>query len=268
MRNVLTVGGSDSLAGGGIQADLKTFEELNTFGVSAVTSIATIMPSNVSVSILGAELLERQLDSIMGQMQIQIAKLGLIGNLESIWVIQKQFQKFRLPLVVDPVLSFKEGTVQSRTDYIEALKSAIIPLASVITPNLAEAEKLSGLPIMTTSQLPLAARIIQQMGCPNVVIKGGSQLAGSDAIDYLRMGQQEYWFMEPKIAAETTNGAGCTFSAAITALLACGHPLPIAVARAKKFVREAIAQGIPIGIHSGSVYQGAARQGAGCYAEK
>lgn len=260
LENVLTIAGSDSLAGGGIQADLKTFEEMNVFGVSALTSIASILPTDVAVTPLPADLLDQQLTSILTQLPLRAAKTGLLGSVAAIEVVSQQLRKHPVPLVIDPVLVLKEGALTPQAEYLATLKQRLLPLGTVTTPNLAEAQQLSGLTLTKAEQLPAAAQRIQALGCPNVVIKGGSRLAGSTAVDYLRVGDQDYWFSTPKLKQTTTDGAGCTFSAAITAQLALGKPLPDAVAVAKRFVRLAIRHGVTISDQFGSVWQGASRQ--------
>ncbi|KJW12734.1 bifunctional hydroxymethylpyrimidine kinase/phosphomethylpyrimidine kinase [Levilactobacillus spicheri] len=268
MQNVLTIAGSDSLAGGGLQADLKTFEELNTFGLSAITSVVSIMPTAVTVSLMKPEVLNQQLTAIFSRVPIRIIKTGLLGDVEMIRVVHAQLSQRSVPLVIDPVLTFKEGGEYTQQDYVRMMKRQLLPLGTVVTPNLAEAQALSGMFLNRAEQLPEAAQRIQHLGCPNVVIKGGSRLAGTDAIDYLRMGDQDYWFMEPKLKTPRTDGAGCTFSAAITALLAQGHPLPVAVSRAKTFVRSAIRDSVVIDERLGSVYQGSLRRREKQHAKK
>lgn len=261
MENVLTIAGSDSLAGGGIQADLKTFEELDVFGVSALTRVASIFPGKVNLTQLAPEVVEQQLTSILSQLPVRFVKTGLLGDVATLDLVCDQLRQYPVWLVVDPVLVFKEGGMDLATDYIAALRQRLLPLAYVTTPNLDEAAQLSGLAAITTrEQMRTAAQRIQTLGCPNVVVKGGSRLAGAVAVDYLRYGDEEYWFTEPKIQKKTTDGAGCTFSAAITALLAAGVALPQAVAQAKQFVRAGIDHGVAISEQLGSVWQGASRR--------
>jgi pyridoxine kinase len=267
MQNVLTIAGSDSLAGGGLQADLKTFEELNVFGLSATTSIANIFPDDVSIKVLDPELVKEQLDSVLTQVPIAYAKTGLLGSVAMIELVKQELEENNLPLVVDPVLVFKEGETAEEVDYLAAMKNDLLPLASVTTPNLTEAEQLSGLKIESIGQLPQAAQRIQDLGCPNVIIKGGSRLSGNEAVDYLLTEKQGYWFRNNKIDTAITNGAGCTFSAAITAFLAQEKSVVDAVKMAKEFVRLAIIHGVTIG-DSGSVWQGATRQQEDHHAKK
>lgn len=260
LQKVLTIAGSDSLAGGGLQADLKTFEELNVFGFSVTTSIASIYPNRVDIEVLDSELVLQQIQSVLSQTELSAVKIGLLGSVKIIEEILNQIKFQSALLVVDPVLVFKEGEVANNQAYLEILKSKLLPLAFLTTPNLTEAEELSGMSINSPEEMVEAAKIIQSLGCPNVVIKGGNRLKGLQAVDYLLTEQQEYWLSSPKISTTITNGAGCTFSAAITAYLAQNRTVYESVKLAKKFVSEAISKGISIG-DSGSVYQGAFRQG-------
>ncbi|MFC6274092.1 bifunctional hydroxymethylpyrimidine kinase/phosphomethylpyrimidine kinase [Levilactobacillus tangyuanensis] len=261
MENVLTIAGSDSLAGGGIQADLKTFEELNVFGVSVLTSVASILPSGVSLYQIDSAIIKQQLDSILTQLPVHFAKTGLLGDLPALETVCDELAAHPLKLVVDPVLVFKEGDTQLQSDYLKAMQQRLLPLGFVTTPNLDEAGQLSGLGKITTkAEMVTAAKAIQAFGCPNVVIKGGNRLPGDTAVDYLRYGEQDFWFESPKIHQSTTDGAGCTFSAAITGQLANGRSLPDAVNDAKRFVHLGIEHGVVISPQLGSVWQGASRQ--------
>lgn len=260
MEDVLTIAGSDSLAGGGIQADLKTFEELDVFGVSALTSIASIISDEVILNQINSAVILQQLDSILDQLPVHFAKTGLLGDVSALRVICNKLEQYKMKIVVDPVLVFKEGNSQIESGYLEVMKKKLLPLAYVVTPNLEEAKQLSGLlEINDKSDLKKAAKIIQDLGCPNVVIKGGSRLPGDTAIDYLRSNDKDYWFESSKINNIATDGAGCTFSAAITAKLATGQSLSESVNFAKKFVRLGIKDGIKINSQLGSVWQGAYR---------
>lgn len=260
MENVLTIAGSDSLAGGGLQADLKTFEEMDTFGFSAITSVIDIFPQEVKMTSLAPELLEQQLASIFDQVNLSGIKIGLLGNIEMVGIVSRYLEKTAVPVVVDPVFFFKEGSLDSQNSYIEAVKQKLLPKATITTPNLLEAQQLSGIKIDNVEKLAEAAKMIQALGCPNVVIKGGTRLASQTAVDYLLTEDNGYLLEDNKVKTTTINGAGCTFSAGITALLARGTSVIGAVKKSKAFVHEAIVDGVRIGNSSGSVYQGAARR--------
>ncbi|MFC6289666.1 bifunctional hydroxymethylpyrimidine kinase/phosphomethylpyrimidine kinase [Levilactobacillus angrenensis] len=261
METVLTIAGSDSLAGGGLQADLKTFEELNVFGVSAITSLINVDPTGIQSHVLSADLLSEQLDSTLSQLPIRFAKIGLIGNFSNLLVIIKKLMNTDIKLIVDPVLFFKEGAHYFQKVYTDAMKSLLLPVAYLVTPNLEEAAFLSNVSkLETKDDVQQAAQKIQALGCPNVVIKCGSRFPGDTAYNYLLTESGEHWFETPKLAVTTTDGAGCTFSAAITALLARNYALVDAVQLATRFVYLGIQAGIPISPHLGSVWQGAYRQ--------
>ncbi|AYM03987.1 hydroxymethylpyrimidine/phosphomethylpyrimidine kinase [Levilactobacillus brevis] len=261
MENVLTIAGSDNLAGGGIQADLKTFEELDVFGVSALTSVVNVVPGEIHPHTLSSELLAEQLDATLSQLPIHFAKIGLIGSFSNLLVIIKKLMNTDIKLIVDPVLFFKEGTHHFQKLYADAMKSLLLPIAYLVTPNLEEAAYLSDTSkLETQSDIQQAAQKIQALGCPNVVIKFGSRFPGDTAYNYLLTESGDYWFDTPKLAVTTTDGAGCTFSAAITALLARDYSLVEAVRLATRFVYLGIQAGIPISPRLGSVWQGAYRQ--------
>jgi len=262
MENILTIGGSDSLAGGGIEADLKTFEELDVFGVSVITSIVAITNTDALINQIDPPVVEQQLDSVFKMMPIKYIKTGLLGNLTSLKIVTAELKKLSdARIVIDPVLVFKEGQTTIKKSYLNYLRTELLPLGYVITPNLVEAAQLSGLPTITDREgMQEAAIRIQQFGCRNVVIKGGNRLAGSSAVDYLKLGDDEYWLTNSKVDCQTTDGAGCTFSAAITALLANRISLLDSVSFAKKFVHAGIEHGIVINDHLGNVWQGAYRK--------
>lgn len=261
MQNVLTVAGSDSLAGGGIQADLKTFEELDVFGLSVLTSIVNVTQTQFNQHNLSANLVTEQLKSVLTTVSIDFIKTGLLGNSTNLCATVDQLSDYRIKLVVDPVLSFKEANTTTNRDYVMSLKERLLPISFLTTPNLAEAYTLSGMTSITsTNDVQQAAKKIQALGCPNVVIKCGSRFPGDTAYNYLLTESGEHWFETPKLAVTTTDGAGCTFSAAITALLARNYALVDAVQLATRFVYLGIQAGIPISPHLGSVWQGAYRQ--------
>jgi pyridoxine kinase len=255
MENVLTIAGSDSLAGGGLQADLKAFEEFNTFGLSVITSIADIFPNDLQITTLSADIVERQLDSIFSQMRPSTIKTGLLGSLENLEVVVKYLQDFEGKIIVDPVLAFKEGSSENDAEYVQAVKEQLLPLATIVTPNVSEAEKLSGLEINKSTDLMEVAKTIQGFGCSNVLIKYGRE----NGNDFLLTENGSRLFEAHKLDSKTINGAGCTLSASIAALLAHGKSVEDAVQGAKSFVYDAIELGVLTGTNTGSVWQGATR---------
>ncbi|WP_125583215.1 hydroxymethylpyrimidine/phosphomethylpyrimidine kinase [Levilactobacillus cerevisiae] len=261
METVLTIAGSDTLSGGGMQADLKTFEELDVFGVCALTGIVNVTSTDTKQTLFSPNLLADQIDSILTQLPIQFVKTGLLGDFNNLLVVVNKLMNTEIKLVIDPVLFFKEGQLNFHKIYGDSIKSLLMPLGFLTTPNLREAAYLSDIPqISTKSQVQLAARKIQSFGCPNVVIKCGSEFPGDIAYNYLLNGDESHWITTPKLQTVATDGAGCTFSAAITALLAQGYPLLDSVRIATEFVYIGIQRGLTITKDLGNVWQGAYRQ--------
>jgi len=262
VEKVLTIAGADSLAGGGIQADLKTFEELDVFGVSALTTIVSIAAEKLLIHQVPPVVISEQIDSIFNNIKVDYLKTGLIGNLATLKLVTEKLQRYPfMKVVIDPVLVFKEAQTDVKADYLKFFRKEFLPLAYVVTPNLAEAAQLSGTATITDRKgMQQAALKIQNLGCQNVVIKGGSRLAGELAFDYAKLGTKEYWLESPKVDQQTIDGAGCTFSAAITAQLAKGDSLIEAIRFAKKFVYLGIADGVAVNSRLGNVWQGAYRQ--------
>ncbi|MQS75532.1 bifunctional hydroxymethylpyrimidine kinase/phosphomethylpyrimidine kinase [Companilactobacillus halodurans] len=261
MENVLTIAGSDSLAGGGLEADLKTFEELDTFGLSVVTSIVSIQKNGIAIYQEPISVIEQQLDSVLNNLPIHYLKTGLLGDLATLKLLTSKLRQRNQKMVVDPVLVFKEGDAAIEKDYLDYYRQNFLPMAYLSTPNLDEAAKLSGMhKLKSRSDIQLAAEKIQAFGCKNVVIKGGSRLPGEIALDYAKLGQDEYWLEDTKILTGAIDGAGCTFSAAITAQLAQGESLISSIKFAKEFVHLGIENGIIVNKKLGNVWQGAYRQ--------
>lgn len=259
---VLTIAGSDSIAGGGIQADLATFNEYNLFGVSAITSIVTVMPTNFDIHAEDAILLAAQLESIQTNFTLAGVKLGLIPDLEQMAVVLNFLQKLEksIPIVVDPVLVFKEAHAPQmdaiRTFYLDHL----FPLATVITPNLVEAEMLTQQKIKSPADLVHSAQVLKRNGAKNIVVKGGRRLDSKQALDVLVTERNEVEILsDPIILNNFNNGAGCTFSAAILSELVKKHNIIPAVQQAKIFVKNGISHGIAIKNNLGNVWQGANR---------
>lgn len=253
-KKVLTIGGSDPFAGGGIQTDLKTFENHQVFGLSALTCIATASQNQFAVHDLAPELLAEQLASIPKN-YLDAIKIGLIHDVALMPII-KEFLKDnnQIPVVLDPVFAFKETTETYAQEYIHALQE-LFPLTTIITPNLIEAAQLSKLAITSEEQMAVAAKKIVNTGANAVAIKGGTRLPGPLAIDFVYDGQY-HPLTEPKISAVTINGAGCGFSSAIAANLALGYSLVASVSRAKSYVYESIIGGVLIEETFGSVWHG------------
>jgi pyridoxine kinase len=252
MKQVLTIAGLDSLAGGGATADIKTFEEFQTFGHMVLTCIAAIN-EEITIHDIPAHTIVDQLASIATYIELAAIKIGLLQSIETIEFVKDFLDNQACPVVLDPVLVFKEGQTEEVQDYQEALLS-LFPLATLVTPNLVEAEYLAKQPITTRDEMKIAAQQIKLLGPEFVLIKGGARLGGN-ACDLLYDGENFTFFEAPKLASNTTNGAGCTLSAAIAALLAKNTPMIAAVQLAKDFVFAGIEEGIPLTNAMGNVNQ-------------
>jgi len=247
MKTALTIAGSDSGGGAGIQADLKTFCAFGVYGMSVLTSITAQNTQGVlGIHDLPAQFVALQLEAVLTDMGADAAKTGMLSNAEIIEVVSAKAREHRLDnLVVDPVMVAKSGESLLREDAREALKGALLPLATVVTPNLPEAEFLSGQKIATTHEMRRAAESIFALGPRYVLIKGG-HLPG-DALDILYDGAAFTEFRSKRIKTHHTHGTGCTFSAAIAAGLARGRSVTESVAVAKEYITRAIQNSLPLG---------------------
>ncbi len=247
MKRVLSIAGSDSSGGAGIQADLKTFAAFEVYGMTVLTSITAQNTQGVlGIHDLPAPFVALQLDAVLTDLGADAVKTGMLSNAEIVQVVSQTIQKHEVKnLVVDPVMVAKSGDALLRPEAREALRELLLPMATMVTPNLPEAEVLSGRKISTTKEMKEAAEVIQALGPHYVLIKGG-HLSGQ-ALDVLYDGQTFTEFPAPRIKTRHTHGTGCTFSAAIAAGLALGRPVKDAVAVAKAYVTRAIQHSLPLG---------------------
>ena len=243
----LTVAGSDSGAGAGIQADLKTFAALGVYGTSVITAITAQNTVGVTqVLELSPNLIAAQIDAVITDIGAHALKTGMLANSEIIETVSDKIREHGLKnLVVDPVMVAKSGDRLLRKDAIDALRSRLIPLATVVTPNIPEAEELTGLQLNRATDIKEAAKRIVSLGVKSVVIKGGHR-RGS-ATDLFHDGKIFHELRASRIRTRHTHGTGCTLSAAIAANLAKGEKLEKAVVSAKKFITDAIQNGFAIG---------------------
>nr|WP_234992591.1 bifunctional hydroxymethylpyrimidine kinase/phosphomethylpyrimidine kinase [Kroppenstedtia eburnea] len=257
----LTIAGSDSGGGAGIQADLKTFQELDVFGMSAITAVTIQNTLGVhGYHELEAKAVADQIDAVVEDLGVDALKTGMIANISIMEVIADRVKHHRLaPLVVDPVMVAKGGALLLEKSAQTTLVNTLIPLARLVTPNLPEAEVLTGMSLNTDEDRKEAARQIHDMGAEAVVIKGG-HLEGEFSTDLLFDGESFHTFTSPRISTRHTHGTGCTFSAAVTAELAKGRPLSEAVSIAKEFVTRAIAHPLELGGGHGPTNHWAFRQ--------
>ncbi len=247
---VLTIAGSDSGGGAGIQADLKTFSALDVFGASAITCVTAQSPDAVSgIQAVDPDMVLSQIKAVCDSFPVSVAKTGMLYSTEIVRVVAAEDIREGIPiLVVDPVMVAASGARLLQADAIEAVKSELLPQARVVTPNLHEAEILCGHSISSIDELREAAREIGDHFDVACVAKGG-HLGGDDVIDVLYDEGEEYVFSAPRIRAAQTHGAGCAFSAALTAYLAKRELMSDAVQLAKNYVYRALEEAREVGRH-------------------
>ncbi|WP_339313807.1 bifunctional hydroxymethylpyrimidine kinase/phosphomethylpyrimidine kinase [Paenibacillus sp. FSL M7-0896] len=260
----LTIAGSDSSGGAGIQADLKTFEEYGTYGFSALTTIVTMDPDrgwHHNVYPIDAAIVAEQLKTIFAGGPVDAMKTGMLGSVEIVKVAEQALKNNKQTnVVIDPVMVCKGEDEVLNPESADAIRDLLLPLATVATPNLFEAGVLSGLGKLTTlDQMKDAARLIHQLGTRNVVVKGGKALGGDKAIDIFFDGSEYLVLETAKIEPAHNHGAGCTFAAAITGGLANGLSVKDAVVKAKDFVSAAIRNGYAFNEYVGPVFHGGYR---------
>lgn len=258
MHTVLTIAGSDSIAGAGIQADLKTFAALGVYGVSAVTAATAQSTTGVTdVFALSAEMVRAQLDQVTQDAEIAAVKTGMLATAEIVRVVSDTIGQLQRPnLVVDPVMAASRhgvgepGRNTGRTllapDAVSILQTRLFPIAMVVTPNVAEAAAICGISVDSLSTAREAAKRILDMGPTAVVIKGG-HFGAAQAIDLLLHAGVVTELAAPRVNVGAIHGAGCTFASAIAAGLALGDDIPAAVQRAKRYVTGAIEHSFEIG---------------------
>lgn len=249
MKKALTIAGSDSGGGAGIQADLKTFQELEVFGMSALTAVTAQNTLGVhAVYPMTAEAVVKQIEAIGTDMGTDAVKTGMLFNAEIIEAVAAQVRIFGWEnVVVDPVMIAKGGASLLQMEAISAMKTYLLPCSKVITPNIPEAEVLTGMVIQTNEDKKETAKRLNAYGVKNVVIKGGHDEDESVSTDLLFDGKEFYTFTSPRIQTKNTHGTGCTFSAVLTAELAKGLTVYEAVCKAKDFIQAAIEDHLEIG---------------------
>lgn len=244
MIAALTIAGSDSGGGAGIQADIKTFAAHGVYGASVITALTAQNTKNVTaIHTPPADFVGEQLTAVLDDIQIHAIKTGMLANADIIEKIVEILKTKNIPLVIDPVMISKSGNALLQPNAIENLKNLLIPLCTIITPNTPEAEELTGIKIKTKNDMITAAQKILKMGAKNVVIKGGHR-TGENSDDLFKNTHQEIWLPAQRIQTNNTHGTGCTFSAAITANLANGQDVITAVQNAKTYITAAIAHAV------------------------
>jgi hydroxymethylpyrimidine/phosphomethylpyrimidine kinase len=250
----LSIAGSDSGGGAGIQADLKTFHRFGVYGTSALTLITAQNTLGVrEVHLLEPELVAKQIEVVAGDFEVRAAKTGALGSAALIEAVAIAVEEHATPnLVVDPVMISKHGDPLLPTEAVAALERHLFPRALLVTPNLLEAAELLGAPVESEDRMRDAARAIRDLGAAAVLVKGGS-LPGDEAVDLFYDGEVFVRLAAPRVDTPHTHGTGCTYSAAITALLARGETPIDAVRQAKDFVSRAIASAPGLGHGHGPV---------------
>ena len=257
----LSIAGSDSSAGAGIQADLKTFSALGVYGLTAVTCIVAEIPGKVSrIEPVGAKIVGEQIEVLAKNFQIAAIKTGLLCSAEIVSAVAKALRHrarmfaTQIPLVIDPIIVATGGDRLLEEAAIETYKKELFPLANVITPNLDEAEQLLGTGIKDRQSMHRAGKKLEKKFGTAILLKGG-HLAGDYAVDLLFVDGKVIEFSAPFVRGVATHGTGCTYSAAITAGLAKGLSLEEAITQAKKFVTNSIARHFRWRSHFGGTVQ-------------
>ena len=246
----LTIAGSDSGGGAGIQADLKTFAAFGVHGASAIACLTAQNPARVlAIEICRPEMLRRQLEAVFQEIPPAAIKTGMLFSPRNVSIVAEYLKEKKAPLVVDPVLVATSGARLLKSSALKVLKEKLLPLATLVTPNLPEAEILSGCRISSIEEMDAAARKIHsQFGCA-VLVKGGHLRGARRASDIFFDGKFRLALSAPFIEGVRTHGTGCVYSAAICATLALGWDLPTACGAGKRFVTRAIQKSYPIGKH-------------------
>lgn len=258
----MTIAGSDSGGGAGIQADLKTFQELGIFGTSAITAVTAQNTHGVtSIQSIEPEIVAAQIEAVFADLPVQAVKTGMLFSPDIIKVVADQLKNKGIPLVIDPVMIAKGGASLLQQEAIEALKSVLLPIATIVTPNIPEAEVLTGLKIQCESDMNQAAEHILALGAQSVVIKGGHRVDVPYAEDlFMSSAGEKFLVRTPWIDTKDTHGTGCTYAAALTAFLAEGKSQAGAVVSAKDFIHAAIESGLNIGSGHGPTNHWAYKQ--------
>ena len=251
MKTALTIAGSDSSGGAGIQADIKTMTMNGVYAMSAITALTAQNTTGVrAIQESTPEFLAQQIDAVFEDIRPDAVKIGMVASSELIRVIADRLRHYEAKnIVVDPVMVATSGSALMKTDAVQTLTNELLPLAAVVTPNIPEAQVLSGLTIESRADMETAAKMIgDSHGCA-VLLKGGHSI--SDANDLLYADGEMEWFEGKRIDNPNTHGTGCTLSSAIASNLAKGYPLYESVRRAKDYISGALAAMLDLGQGSG-----------------
>lgn len=271
MKKILSIAGSDCSGGAGIQADLKTFAAHGLFGMSVIVSVVAENTSRViDIQDIRPDMIQKQIDAVFEDIGTDAVKIGMLSDEECMKAVAEKLLEYKAPnIVVDPVMYAKNGCPLMNPESVGALIDIIIPAAYLLTPNIPEAERISGIRIENTDDMKKAAVLISEMGSKNVLIKGGH--LDKEALDILYDGRKYYYFNAERIHTKNTHGTGCTYSSAIASNLALGMNLESAVQKAKIYVTNAIRHSLNIGKGHGptnhfySLYKNGLENGGGNY---
>ncbi|MDX8046356.1 bifunctional hydroxymethylpyrimidine kinase/phosphomethylpyrimidine kinase [Gracilibacillus sp. S3-1-1] len=247
VASALTIAGTDPSGGAGIQADLKVFQERQVYGMSVITSVVAQNTLGVQdVQHLPIDFIEKQLDAVLSDIPPQAVKTGMIATVEMMELVASKLAKTTIPYVIDPVMIAKSGDSLMDITSRQVIRNTLVPLATVVTPNVPEAESLVGFEIHSNQEAENAAKVIvEELGAKAAVVKGG-HLEG-EATDVLYDGSSFSYFKADRYETKHTHGTGCTFSAAITAELAKGKSIKEAVTVGKDFITDAIQYPLALG---------------------
>ncbi len=251
---VLSVAGSDSSGGAGIQADTKSGTLLGSYVATAITALTAQNTKGVqSIHSLPPSFVEHQMEAVLSDIPVDVVKIGMLNSAEVITSVVDKLTEYNMKIVVvDPVMVAKGGASLMDRDAVGILRSTLIPLTYLLTPNIPEAERLTGTVIRDEEDMAVAAKLLHGMGARNILIKGGHLMDG-ESVDLLYDGNSFTRFAAPRILSKNTHGTGCTFATAIATYLAQGEPLPEAVKLAKEFITTAIKTARPLGRGHGPV---------------
>ncbi|MBO4614382.1 MAG: bifunctional hydroxymethylpyrimidine kinase/phosphomethylpyrimidine kinase [Bacteroidales bacterium] len=244
LKYILTIAGSDSVGGAGIQADIKTIFSLGQYAASAITAVTAQNTCGVRmIQAVDSAVLSAQIDAVLEDLDVDAIKIGMVYTKENVATIRDSLAKnnYRGHLVLDPVLVATSGDMLAKADFLNVLKEQLFPLCTILTPNISEAEAISGMKISSIDDMvECGKQIVAECRCKNVLVKGGHSL-GDEMTDVLvSLDGTCRHFSSKKIISENTHGTGCTLSSAIATYLAMGFPLEEAVAHAKDYVYNAI----------------------------
>lgn len=258
----LTIAGTDSGGGAGVMADIKTMQENHVFAAAVVVAVTAQNTLGVAdFMAMPTKLIDEQFKAVAEDLQIRAVKTGMLADSQSVKTVVDNLQKYDLgPLTVDPVMIAKGGARLLAEDAIETVRNELLPLATILTPNLPEAEVLADMHIRDEATMQLAGHRLQELGAENVIVKGGHETSDQASDFVLLENGESFWVSAPRVDTKRTHGTGDTLSSAITAELAKGADVKTAIKKAKQYVSATIADGIEVGHGHGPLNHWAGRQ--------